>query len=140
LRRHDRRDKPVPTLRHGLDKPGRGGIVVQYRSELGDTHVQVSVEFDDRVAAPDFSLDFLASQDLARMLHQILKEFSCCGVNLMSTPARRSSPTRRSSSKLPKRRTPAPLSVGGTFQYKSSKPFSHLNNAPQDIEKPADPN
>jgi len=52
------------------------------------------------------------------------RSLSCCGVNLMSTPARRSSPARVSSSKLPKRTTPAPVSIGDTFQYKRRRaPF-----------------
>ena len=66
----DVRKKSISTARNGLDEPGRVGVIVQRRSNLGHAYVEVTVKIDEGSVAPDFFLEFFSGEELSRVFSQ----------------------------------------------------------------------
>ena len=71
-RRHfrQRSDKPIPAAGESLDKPRRIRRITQSCPEPLDGCIEAVLEIYERVGLPKPLLQFLARNDLARMLHQ----------------------------------------------------------------------
>ena len=99
-RAFDRRNEAVAAPRHGLDEAWRLGRIAQRLAQAVDDGVQTVLEVDERAVRPESLAQLLARDQIAGPLQQLASTFSDCSCRPTSTPALRSSPECRSSSKL----------------------------------------
>ncbi len=62
------------------------GIVVEGPPDLRDAHIEVAVEIDEDVSAPDLALDLLPRQNLPGLLRQQLEHLQLLWRNLDQYP------------------------------------------------------
>ena len=72
--RHHRNQKSISPTRESFDEPGIIGIVPQRFAQSVDRFIQPLLEIDERILRPELIVQFLAGDDLTRLLKKSRKD------------------------------------------------------------------